>query len=91
MEAGKAARQAYSIDTPPYMPHLSLLYADVEEEGRKTAAKASISRLMGEGADYGTLLPDNTFSVDSLALWYTPVEDHSLDSWREVACFNLAG
>lgn len=28
LAAGDAARRAYALDTPPYMPHLSLLYSD---------------------------------------------------------------
>jgi hypothetical protein len=91
MAAGQAARHAYGVDgDPAYMPHCSLLYADLAPEARAAAAHAAVQRLYGEGASYGTLLTDAGFKADTLTLWHTPVEDTSLASWKQVEEFKLA-
>lgn len=93
MEAGAAARQAYDLAAaqPPgeFMPHCSLLYAQLEAQARAAAAAAAVARLYGEGADYGTLLTDAGCTCDALTLWYTPADDTSLASWSQVAEFKL--
>ncbi len=50
-----------------------------------------MARLWGEGSTYDTLLPDSGFDVGGFSVWYTPVEDKSLESWERVAEFKLAG
>ena len=71
------------------MPHLSLLYADLEPAARAAAAADAVRRLYGEGSGHGTLLPEAGFDVGALTVWETPVEDAALESWRRVAEFPL--
>ncbi|GAX73218.1 hypothetical protein CEUSTIGMA_g671.t1 [Chlamydomonas eustigma] len=85
IHAGDVARKVYSMDTPPYMPHLSLLYSDIPAESRDLAAGQAHKRLYGEGSNYDTLLAETGFTVDSIAVWYTPIEDKSTASWRKIA------
>lgn len=86
MAAAVTARVAFGEPQgDDYMPHLSLLYADVDDAARHSAATAALSRLYGENADYGTLLLDPGFTASHISLWYTPAEDRSLASWRRVA------
>jgi hypothetical protein len=85
MAAGAAAAQAYNKPPADYMPHLSLLYADVDDAARSASQQAAVQRLYGEGSDYETLLTDNGFTAEAISLWYTPVEDRTLASWKQVA------
>lgn len=91
LAANKAATEAFGKPEPPnpYMPHLSLLYSDADEQQRQQAASEAVQRLWGEGSGYDTLLPDNGYSVGGLSVWYTPAEDKTLESWTRVAEFNL--
>lgn len=93
LAANAAAREAYGLPEParPYMPHLSLLYADVDDAVRRAASDAATARLWGEGAGYDTLLVDGGFDVGSFSVWLTPTEDTSLSTWRRVAEFQLSG
>jgi len=88
MQAGQLARQEFSLEGD-YMPHLSLLYADLGVEAVHQAQQAAVHRLYGEGSNYSTLLTDNGFTVDAVTLWYTPEEDRSLNSWKQIAEFQL--
>lgn len=73
------------------MPHLSLLYADIDEHTKALAKQAAVQRLYGKGSNYSTLLTDNGFMAESISLWHTPVEDQTLASWQQVAEFTLSG
>eukprot|EP00878_Enallax_costatus_P008373 GHUV01008752.1.p1 GENE.GHUV01008752.1~~GHUV01008752.1.p1 ORF type:complete len:214 (+),score=46.03 GHUV01008752.1:126-767(+) len=88
MDAGKLARQHFGLESD-YMPHASLLYADIGPEQRTASQQRAIQRLYGEGSDYSTLLTDNGFTADAVTLWFTPVEDKTLASWKQVAVFPL--
>lgn len=88
MEAGKLARQHFGKDDPAYMPHVSLLYADLLPEMRTASQQHAVQRLFGEGSDYSTLLTDNGFTAEAISLWYTP-DDKSLASWKQLAEFPL--
>jgi ABC-type molybdate transport system substrate-binding protein len=90
MAAGAAAQQAYGKQAAEYMPHLSLLYADVDDAARAASQQAAVQRLYGEGSDYKTLLTDNGFVAEAISLWYTPVEDRTLASWKQVAEVQLS-
>lgn len=88
MQAGQLARQEFSMEGSSgdaYMPHLSLLYADLGPEAALKAQAAAVQRLYGEGSDYSTLLTDTGFTAKALSVWYTPAEDRSLGSWKQVA------
>lgn len=67
--------------TTPYMPHLSLLYADLSEE-EKVAAQQKANAL-------DESIGDLKFKVSHLALYKTDTEDKSLKSWAKVAECNL--
>jgi hypothetical protein len=88
-EAGKQAREAFSMQDTPFMPHMSLLYSDIAEEHRGKCAAEAVQRLYGDGSDYSTLLPDNGCSICAVSLWYTPVEDKSLQSWKKLEEWEL--
>lgn len=85
MEAGQLARQQFGMKGGDYMPHLSLLYADLGPEAIHAARQAAVQHLYGEGSDYSTLLIDPGYTAESVTVWYTPTEDRSLGSWQQVA------
>ncbi|GBF93915.1 cyclic phosphodiesterase [Raphidocelis subcapitata] len=93
LAANAAARGAFGMPDPPrpYMPHLSLLYADIDDEARAAAAAEAVARLWGDAAGYGTLLPASGFDAGAFAVWETPAADRSLGSWRRVGEFRLGG
>ncbi|KAL4420042.1 hypothetical protein ABPG77_007481 [Micractinium sp. CCAP 211/92] len=91
MQAGAATREAYGQDpTGRYMPHLSLLYADISTKERERVAAEEQRRLFGgeqpllAGEELG-------FDVTSLTVWETEESDKSLNSWRMLAEYELAG
>lgn len=60
-----------------YMPHLSLLYADLTDEDKKKAQeKASILDESIAGL---------SFPITRLALYKTDTEDKTLKSWEKIA------
>ncbi|KAL4440633.1 hypothetical protein ABPG75_003634 [Micractinium tetrahymenae] len=91
MQAGAATREAYGQDpSSRYMPHLSLLYADISQEERQRMAAAEQQRLLsGEQP----LLAGEELGVDvtSLTVWETEESDRSLASWRQLAEYELTG
>jgi Cyclic phosphodiesterase-like protein len=97
--AGKAAKEAFGLDpSAVYMPHLSLIYSDMNIENRKELAAELQSKLFpvdnGGGGEGGSSevtgrLEENGFLADSLAVWYTAGEDKSLESWRAVSVIPL--
>eukprot|EP00123_Amoebidium_parasiticum_P011021 comp20468_c0_seq1/m.26080 comp20468_c0_seq1/g.26080 ORF comp20468_c0_seq1/g.26080 comp20468_c0_seq1/m.26080 type:complete len:184 (-) comp20468_c0_seq1:90-641(-) len=77
LEANKLARDAFSKHSdPPYMPHLSLVYGDVDEEVKQRAAAEVNDRVAGL-----------TFQVDSFELWNT---NGKPADWYLVKSFRLA-
>ncbi|KAH9627288.1 hypothetical protein KSS87_013533 [Heliosperma pusillum] len=65
----------------PYLPHMSLLYADLtEDEKRKAQARANA---------VDDSLGNLSFSIKRLALYKTDTEDKSLKSWEKVAEYEL--
>lgn len=89
MAAGQAARDTFGMTGDDYMPHCSLLYADLAPEDKGRAAAAAVQRLFGEGSDYSTLLLEAGFTAESITLWYTPADDLQLASWKQLAEFEL--
>lgn len=68
-------------DVAAYMPHLSLLYADLTEEEKKRAQEKADAL----DESIGSL----TFQITRLALYKTDTEDKTLKSWEKVAECNL--
>jgi hypothetical protein len=73
----EAAGRALGLEPAPYRPHLSLLYADLDEE-RKPAIAAGL----------GLALP-LTIRVDAAEVWGDFREDAG--HWRRLARVPLAG
>lgn len=65
----------------PYMPHLSLLYADLTEEEKKRAQEKANA--------FDESIGSLTFQITRLALYKTDTEDKTLKSWEKVAECNL--
>lgn len=84
MHAGQLAQQEFGMEGD-YMPHLSLLYASLGPEAMAQAQQAAVQRLYGEGSTYSSLLTDAGFTAEAITVWYTPEEDRSLGSWKQVA------
>lgn len=88
MQAGNEARQAFFKQVAPellhskYMPHMSLLYSNIEENERKEIAEREQAKVFAAGGDHH-------FTADSFQLWYTPVEDTSLQSWKLIEEFKF--
>jgi len=66
-----------------YMPHLSLLYADMTEREKEEALKFP--------ASFTSLLDDSLFEVTSIDIYSTPLSDRSTKSWKCVAEIPLRG
>ncbi len=77
--AAKAALPAAHPDEP-YMPHLSLLYSEIDAAGRAAAAAGAARALAAAGAADGATL-------DAIELWFTPTADCA--EWRLVERFPL--
>ena len=91
LAAGAEAKRAFNLDpTSTYMPHLSLVYSHIDAETRQSISAEEQDRLFGSGGgdEKGPLQVDG-FLADSIAVWYTPVEDETLESWRAVAVYPL--
>ncbi|KAF5833605.1 cyclic phosphodiesterase-like protein-domain-containing protein [Dunaliella salina] len=87
MEAAAIARHECGMDPAgPYMPHLSLLYADLDDKTKEEVAAASQSRLFNGQED--TQVPAQSYPVKSLTLWHTPPGSKpTLSNWKKVASF----
>ena len=60
-----------------YMPHLSLLYADLsDEEKQKAQERANV---------IDNALAGLTFEITRIALYKTDTEDKTLKSWEKIA------
>ncbi|KAL0873825.1 hypothetical protein Bca101_023530 [Brassica carinata] len=64
-----------------YMPHLSLLYAELDEEGKKKAQEKAYV--------LDNSLDGLSFRLNRLVLCKTDTEDKTLESWEKVAVCNL--
>ncbi|OMO82770.1 RNA ligase/cyclic nucleotide phosphodiesterase [Corchorus olitorius] len=71
----------YESNTP-YMPHLSVLYADLTEEEKKKAQEKA--NMLDES------ISGLSFQISRLALYKTDTEDKTLKSWEKVAECNLS-
>ena len=71
------------LSNPKYMPHLSLLYADMTEREKEEALKFP--------ASFTSLLDDSLFEVTSIDIYSTPLSDRSTKSWKCVAEIPLRG
>eukprot|EP00890_Picochlorum_soloecismus_P001436 jgi/Picsp_1/2293/NSC_05757-R1_protein len=64
-----------------YMPHLSLLYSEISQEERAALVEDSSRKMKIE--DPENPLPG--FESDTIELWYTPIQDKTLKSWKRIA------
>ncbi|KAK9832428.1 hypothetical protein WJX74_009958 [Apatococcus lobatus] len=85
LAAAAAARRVFGKDKGDhYMPHLSLLYSDIQVAQRAQIAEALQARLMTGTSTTANPLPEKSFLVDTLNVWLTPAGDKSLKSWKLV-------
>ena len=92
MAAGAAAKKAFGLDSQStYMPHLSLLYSDIDLSTREAVAREEHERLFCATSDTKLGVELDGFVADCIAVWYTPVEDMTLESWKAVAVIPLGG
>ncbi|XP_076888183.1 cyclic phosphodiesterase-like [Bidens hawaiensis] len=78
METGAHCWSHFGFTSPtPYMPHLSILYADLTEEEKKRAQEKA--NAIDESIN------SLNFPITRLALYKTDTEDKTLKSWEKVA------
>ncbi|EOA18643.1 hypothetical protein CARUB_v10007217mg [Capsella rubella] len=83
MEAGEHCKNHFNGSTnTPYMPHLSLLYAELTEEEKKKAQEKAYT--------LDNTLDGLSFRLNRIALYKTDIEDKTLESWERVAVCNLS-
>uniref|UniRef100_A0A1J3DHK4 Cyclic phosphodiesterase n=1 Tax=Noccaea caerulescens TaxID=107243 RepID=A0A1J3DHK4_NOCCA len=83
MKAGEHCKNHFQFSTTtPYMPHLSLLYAELTEEEKKKAQEKANA--------LDNTLDGLSFRINRLALCKTDTEDKTLESWEKVAVCNLS-
>ncbi|KAJ4703730.1 cyclic phosphodiesterase-like [Melia azedarach] len=80
VSAESCARFGYKA-SPPYMPHLSLLYGDLTDDEKKKAQEKAYEL----DESIGSL----SFPITCLALWKTDTADNTLKSWEKVMECNL--
>ncbi|PHU19010.1 Cyclic phosphodiesterase [Capsicum chinense] len=66
----------------PYMPHMSLLYADLTDEEKKKAQEKAC--ILDES------IGNMSFQITRLALYKADTEDKSLKSWEKIEEYNLS-
>jgi len=76
---------ALHLPNPEYMPHLSLLYADLDED-----VKLGIAEKLGHGSEGEQLLAEG-FQAMSLVVLRTDPSDKQMTSWEQIAEFPLSG
>lgn len=80
MKAGKQSKETFGQDAgSAYMPHLSLLYSDIDEHTRKQAVDDIKQRL--QGADE---LQAGSFDVKSIHVYLTDPQDKLCKTWKRV-------
>ncbi|CAL8470185.1 g9727 [Coccomyxa elongata] len=86
LQAAASARRAFGMDDAlsEYMPHVSLIYSDIDQDTRRDIVEAEAERLGNEQGVLSQALP-----IDSITLWRTPVEDKTLKSWTLMKDFPL--
>lgn len=80
--AGQTAREVFGQEpSQPYMPHLSLLYSDMDQDSRLKVAADARQHLSDPP---NTTLKIRGFDVDTISVWETDASDRSLRSWKLV-------
>jgi len=90
MTAAETAKATLRLPQSSYMPHLSLLYSDIDQDTRGAVVQEVQQRLYGEAEGYDTLLLEPGFSATELSLWRTDAEDKSLESWVRLGRFKFS-
>ena len=88
--AGDEGDGGGALELAPYLPHLSLVYGGALEQAERAAI---VDELRGGATDATPTVraPTEGFVANEVSLWYTPVEDQSTASWREVAKVRMEG
>ncbi|GMH42972.1 hypothetical protein BSKO_10894 [Bryopsis sp. KO-2023] len=91
LEARSAAEKIFQIPAQQYMPHVSLMYSDVDTEIRTAAVSEAKERLFGESCgDEEVKLIEPGFWAESLQVWRVFPKDKKLESWENVGEFKLS-
>jgi hypothetical protein len=87
MQAATIARRVFKMERllGPYMPHLSLIYADMTEQEKDDAVTSSELRLLVASNEAKRKFKVEGFSSEKVSIWYTPTEDKTLESWCWIA------
>ncbi|VVB12524.1 unnamed protein product [Arabis nemorensis] len=83
MKAGEHFKKHFNCSTTTsYMPHSSLIYAELTEEEKKQALEKAYA--------LDNSLDGLSFRLTQLVLYKTDTEDKTLESWEKVAECNLS-
>lgn len=90
LEAYQLAKDTYGLaEAPPFMPHVSLLYSDIDAKSRGAEAIGARNSLFSEMSEYRLLSKDPGFWAEDLEVWSVDIQDKSLQSWKKIAEFEL--
>lgn len=88
LHARDATCKVLDITKPePYMPHISLMYSDVDLQHRGVIAQEARELLFGKDSPHA--LVEQGFWAEGLEVWKVHPEDKSLESWEKIAEFEL--
>lgn len=79
---GAEARSAFGWG-PNYMPHLSLIYSEMDESERAKLVEEQMAKWYGDGGG-SALKEENGFRVEAVQIWETDPSDLSTGSWNFV-------
>ena len=91
IEAAATAKASLGVEPSPYMPHLSLLYSDIDADARAKVVQGLRQRFYGEDRGYGDLLVEPGFWARGATLWRTNPEDKTLESWVTIGDYDYKG
>eukprot|EP00892_Ulva_mutabilis_P002448 jgi/Ulvmu1/12203/UM085_0067.1 len=87
MQAAALATEVFGLEAGPYMPHCSIVYADITADRRAEVAALARERLYGNAQGFQSLLIDTGFWAGALHVFDTGDSDER--KWREIACIQL--
>ena len=80
----ESAAQEFELEpNGEYMPHVSLVYADLDEAQLKAVAEEAVHRLYrGEKGMESELLAETGFWAEDIELWEIDINDKLLETWN---------
>lgn len=78
----------YIEDTEDYVPHVSLLYSDMEADKRQKVANEAIHMFYeGEAGMEDRLLSETGFWAEDIELWEVNPNNQMLQDWKHIETF----